>query len=102
MCDSVLVPTVHAKQNKKSLAIQINTIAGTFEVPVFESRIASDTFKREVSSHVENYTFDEFVDYLTRNSILSFSNVNMDVARAFYEKVCELHLTSRDVFGELY
>jgi hypothetical protein len=98
MCDSVLVPTVHAKQNQQSHSIKVNTIVGEFEIPVFSSRTDSDTFMKEVSSHVENYTFEEFIEYLTHNHILLLDNVNLHVAKAFYEKICALHLSTQDSF----
>jgi len=98
MCDSVLVPTVYAKQSQLSRSIKVNTIVGEFEIPVFDNRTDGDIFMKEVSSHVESYTFDEFKDYLTNNAVLSLNNVNLFVAKNFFEKICELHLSSQDSF----
>ncbi|MDR1329149.1 MAG: N-6 DNA methylase [Oscillospiraceae bacterium] len=98
MCDSILVPTVHAKQNEESHSIKVSTIVGEFEIPVFRNRVESDAFMKEVSSHVEHYTFDEFVEYLTHNHILSLDGANIAVAKSFYEKICVLHLASEDSF----
>ncbi|MDD6338203.1 MAG: N-6 DNA methylase [Lentisphaeria bacterium] len=99
MCDSVLVPTVHAKQKDKDNAIIIRTIAGTFRVPVFADRQTSDLFLKELSSHVENYTFEEFIDYLQNSRPeIDFSCVNIDVAHQFYEQVLDLHFSSQDGF----
>lgn len=96
MCDSILVPTVHAKQMASSKSIKVKTIVGQFELPVFKTRFESDLFLKEVSRCVENYSFDEFLKYLQKNFNISFDGVNLEVTRNFYDKVCELHLTSKD------
>jgi len=96
MCDSVLVPTVHAKQREATHSIDINTIVGRFHVPVFKDRTESDKFLQEISRRVEDYSFDEFVEYIEKNDVVDMTDVNMVVAREFYEQVAELHLSSRD------
>jgi len=98
MCDSVLVPTVHAKQNSESNSIKVNTIVGEFEIPVFKTRKDSDAFMHEVSECVERYSFEEFISYAEKNKGLSMEGVDPNVAKEFYRKVCDLHLTSRDGF----
>lgn len=96
MCDSILVPTVHAKQRQNSNSIEVNTVVGKFQLPVFSSRFESDLFLKEVSKCVENYSFDEFIEYVRNHLPVSLENINMDVTKKFYNKVCELHLTSKD------
>lgn len=96
MCDSILVPTVHAKQKASTNSIIVNTVVGKFELPVFKTRFESDLFLKEVSKCVENYSFDEFIEYVKNNLKISFDDVNMEVTKKFYNKVCELHLTSKD------
>ena len=96
MCDSILVPTVHAKQMASNKSIKVKTIVGEFELPVFKTRNESDLFLKEVSKCVESYSFDDFMKYLNQNFNISFYGVNIDVTRKFYDKVCELHLTSKD------
>lgn len=96
MCDSILVPTVHAKQKESSNSIIVNTVVGSFELPVFENRFESDLFLKEVSRCVENYSFDEFIKYIKSNFLINFENINMEVTKKFYNQVCELHLTSKD------
>lgn len=48
MCDSILVPTVHAKQRKNNNSIVIDTVVGNFEVPVFNSREEHDYFLKKL------------------------------------------------------
>lgn len=97
MCDSILVPTVHAKQKESSNSIIVNTVVGSFEIPVFNNRYESDLFLKEVSKCVENYSFDEFIEYIKNNfNNINLDGINMAVTKNFYNKVCELHLTSRD------
>lgn len=96
MCDSVLVPTVHAKQNDATHSVEIDTVVGTFRVPVFKNRIESDRYLQEISRAVEHYSFEEFTDYIKVNNLVDLDGVNMDVARAFYEQIAELHLSSKD------
>lgn len=96
MCDSILVPTVHAKQRASSNSIEVNTVVGKFKLPVFKNRFESDLFLKEVSKCVENYSFDEFIEYVKNNLPIDLTDVNLDVTKAFYNKVCELHLTSKD------
>lgn len=98
MCDSILVPTVHAKQNSISHSIKIRTVVGDFEVPVFGNRSDSDMFMQEVSTHVEQYSFEEFIQYLKHKGVVFSKTFNIDIARSFYEKIAELHLSSQDGF----
>lgn len=96
MCDSILVPTVHAKQKESTNSIKVNTVVGKFNLPVFNNRFDSDLFLKEVSKCVESYSFEEFLEYIKANTSISFDGVNLKVAKEFYNKVCDLHLTSKD------
>lgn len=96
MCDSVLVPTVHAKQQKENKSIKVNTIVGEFEIPVFNNRKESDLFLKEISKCVENYSFEEFKKLMQNEYSINFDDINIEIAERFYKKIAELHLSSRD------
>ena len=36
MCDSILVPSVHAKQKENNDVIKINTVVGNFDIPILK------------------------------------------------------------------
>ena len=96
MCDSVLVPTVHAKQQKENKSIKVKTIVGEFEIPVFNSRKESDLFLKEISKCVESYSFNEFIELMQNEHSMNFDDINIEIAQEFYNKIAELHLSSRD------
>jgi hypothetical protein len=100
MCDSILVPTVHAKQVEKTHSIKINTIVGDFEVPVFDSRENNDYFLKTVSSCIlKDYTsYDEFDALLQQEGVVKVSGEQQGIARAFYDKLHNLHLSGRNGF----
>lgn len=98
MCDSVLVPTIHAKQNKENNSIKVNTIVGTFEIPVLRNRIESDMFLKSIAQCVmsEQYNFDEFIQYLIKNRNISFDKVDMDIVRKFFNQLTTLHACGKN------
>lgn len=100
MCDSILVPTVHAKQIENNNSIIIDTIVGNFEVPVFESREDNDYFLKKASSCVmsDYTTFDEFSSLIERENIISIEDSQKNVSEKFYEKLCDLHFSGRNGF----
>ena len=100
MCDSILVPTVHAKQKEKSHSININTVVGNFEIPVFENRENNDYFLKTASSCIlKDYTsFDEFYNLIKKENIIEISNKQLEIAKLFYDKLCNLHLSGKNGF----
>jgi hypothetical protein len=100
MCDSILVPTVHAKQNEKKHTIDISTIVGTFEIPVFETREENDYFLKTASSCIlKDYTsFDEFYSLIQTEKKIKIKKDKIVAAQTFYEKLYTLHLSGRDGF----
>lgn len=99
MCDSVLTPTVHAKQKEEKHAIKIETVVGTFEIPVFKTREESDTFLKEASRCVlQEYTFEEFLKLLHSEGKISFEDIDMNIVKSFYDKLLSLHLSGRNGF----
>lgn len=100
MCDSILVPTVHAKQIEKTHTININTVVGNFEIPVFDNREANDYFLKTASSCIlKDYTsFDEFNSLIEQEGIIKISEQQREAAEVFYEKLHKLHLSGRNGF----
>jgi hypothetical protein len=100
MCDSILVPTIHAKQKEKTHSININTVVGNFEVPVFENRENNDYFLKTTSSCIlKDYTsFDEFYELIKNEKIIEISGGQLEIAKAFYDKLYNLHLSGKNGF----
>lgn len=99
MCDSILVPTVHAKQKEQKHAIEINTIVGSFEIPVFESREDNDYFLKTASSCLlKSYTSEEFYELIEQERKLRLTTEQIKQAHIFYDKLYSLHLNKQDGF----
>ena len=100
MCDSILVPTVHAKQKEKSHSININTIVGKFEIPVFKNREENNYFLKTASSCIVNdYTsFDEFYKLIQKENIIKIEENQLEITEKFYDKLLNLHLSGKNGF----
>jgi len=100
MCDSILVPTVHAKQKEEKNAISINTIVGNFEIPVFGNREANDYFLKTSSSCIlKDYTsFEDFLNLIKKENVIEINEKQIEIAKVFYDKLCNLHLSGRNGF----
>ena len=100
MCDSILVPTVHAKQIEDNNAIEIETVVGTFKIPYFSSREETDSFLNLMSKSIlTDYTsFAEFYGLFVSETGRQLSESQTRLASELYEKLHSLHLSSRDGF----
>ena len=100
MCDSILVPTVHAKQKEQKHTIEISTVVGIFEIPVFETREENDYFLKTASSCIlKDYTsFDEFNDLITVQNKIIINEEKLEYAKKFYDKLYNLHLGGKNGF----
>jgi type I restriction-modification system DNA methylase subunit len=100
MCDSILVPTVHAKQKESKHIIKISTIVGEFEIPVFNTREENDYFLKTASSCIlKDYTsFQEFYELLKSENIIKITGENLIAAQIFYDKLLNLHLSGKNGF----
>ena len=100
MCDSILVPTVHAKQRKNNNSIVIDTVVGNFEVPVFKSREENDYFLKKASSCVmsDYTTFEEFYSLIKNENIIVIDDSQIELSEKFYEKLCDLHYSGKNGF----
>jgi SAM-dependent methyltransferase len=83
MCDSILVPTVHAKQIEKKQSIDINTVVGNFDIPVFKSREKNDYFLKTASSCIlKDYTsFDEFHELIKNENIIQIKKDQLEISK---------------------
>lgn len=100
MCDSILVPTVHAKQKEQKHTIEISTIVGTFEVPVFDTREENDYFLKTASSCIlKDYTsFEEFHNLIKTENKIHIGDEKIEATKIFYDKLYNLHLSGRNGF----
>jgi len=99
MCDSILVPTVHAKQKKKKHSIDIETVVGKFEVPVFKTREDNDYFLKSISDCVlSEYTFEEFFELVKNENLITINEDQLEVVKAFYDRLFNLHLSGKNGF----
>lgn len=100
MCDSILVPTVHAKQIVDNSAIEIETVVGTFKIPFFESREESDEFLNLVSRSIltDYVSFQEFYGLFKKETQRNLTEAQESLASELYEKLHSLHLSSKDGF----
>lgn len=96
MCDSTLVPTVYAKQQRQTHSINVETIAGKFELPVLENREQMDIFLNLLSKNIrfEN-KINQFIKELN-NSQIFLENVSEEVVIKFYTRIEELHRAGKN------
>lgn len=100
MCDSILVPTVHAKQKEGYKQVCINTTVGTFNIPLLDSRIKNDIFLKTVSKCIlEDYTtFEQMHERLQNESGFSLNSNELIVATKFYDTLMRYHHSGEDGF----
>lgn len=100
MCDSIMVPTVHAKQKKGSKCFKIDTAVGSFEIPVLGERIKNDLYLRRLSVCIlsDYETHDEFLSVLKRVDKIEIPSDLQDVSRKLFNKLQSLHLSGKDGF----
>ena len=100
MCDSILVPTVHAKQQEKKHSIDIDTVVGKFEIPVFENREKTDYYLKTMSSCIlKDYTtFNEFHDLIKEENKIIIKDEQIELSKVFYDKLHCLHLDGSNGF----
>lgn len=68
MCDSVMVPTVHAKQRHNGKSFDIDTIVGKFSVPELGTRSKNDKYLRRLSDCIlrDYRSHEEFLGALSK------------------------------------
>lgn len=100
MCDSVLVPTVHAKQKPGENTISIATSVGDFILPILSSREESITFLNTLSKCIlSDYTsYEDFSLRLHNESEVKLDEETSVIARALFSQLLNLHLAGKDGF----
>lgn len=100
MCDSILVPTVHAKQKENSGVIEITTSVGEFTIPVLSDRSKSDYFLKTISDCVltDYTTFEEFLGRLYSENKLALNKQEQKYTETLFNKLITLHMSGKDGF----
>jgi len=100
MCDSILVPTVHAKQKENTGVIEIATSVGEFNIPVLSDRSKSYYFFKTISDCVltDYTTFEEFLGRLESENKLSLNKQEQKYTETLFNKLITLHMSGKDGF----
>lgn len=100
MCDSVLVPTVHAKQKANKNYIDITTSVGEFKLPILKDREESYSFLNLLSKCIlSDYTsYEQFERRLFNEYEISLSPETASIARNLFNQLLDLHYAGRDGF----
>jgi len=100
MCDSILVPTVHAKQEKGEKSVKIETSIGTFNLPLLENRRESDSFLKTMSKCIlQDYTvYEQFEKRIKKELGITLSPDTEALARTLFCQLIDLHLAGKDGF----
>ena len=100
MCDSIMVPTVHAKQKKGTNRFVIQTAVGSFEIPVLGERAKNDLYLRRLSSCIlsDYKTHEEFISVLNKIDGVEIPDNLINVSRTLFNKLQSLHLSGKDGF----
>ncbi len=100
MCDSVLVPTVHAKQKANRHFIDISTSVGDFKLPILKDREESYSFLKLLSKCIlSDYTsYEQFERRLHNEYDISLSAETAQIARTLFNQLLNLHYAGRDGF----
>jgi hypothetical protein len=86
-CDSILTPTVHAKQKKDSSTFTIDTVCGQFSVPALERREEIEEILDEMGKAMKNsYTDDDLLRKVKKLQ----PTVNGDVVTSLFRRIKEL------------
>lgn len=100
MCDSILVPTIHAKQQEEKHSIDIDTIVGKFTIPVFETREQTNIFLNEIASFILNdyIPFEVFYEYFIKTHEFNISIEQKKLMHNFFDALHTLHISGQDGF----
>lgn len=100
MCDSVMVPTVHAKQRKNSKSLEIETIVGKFNIPELGTRTKNDRYLRRISDCVlrDYKTHSEFLGALLQYDGIILTEEETVLSNTLFNQLQSLHLSGKDGF----
>ena len=100
MCDSVLVPTVYAKQKNGDKTISIETSVGDFKLPLLANRTDSDIFLKCLSDCIlKDYdVYEDFEGRLKREFGIEIDDESKLVSRELFCQLMKLHHAGKDGF----
>ena len=100
MCDSVMVPTVHAKQRNNGMSFEIETYVGKFSVPELGTRIKNDKYLRRLSDCIlrDYKTHSEFLTVLSRMDGIELTDEEQKLSVTLFNQLQSLHLSGKDGF----
>ncbi|MCM1092381.1 MAG: hypothetical protein NC421_00320 [Lachnospiraceae bacterium] len=100
MCDSILVPTVHAKQEPEEKSISIRTSVGDFSLPILRNRDESIAFLNTLSKCIlSDYTsFEDFNQRLKNEFDITLDVETAIIARRLYSQLLDFHNAGKDGF----
>ena len=100
MCDSVMVPTVHAKQRNNGKSFEINTFVGKFCVPELGTRSKNDKYLRRLSNCIlsDYKSHNEFLGALSKLDNITLSNEESQLSVILFNQLQSLHLSGKDGF----
>lgn len=101
MCDSILVPTIHAKQQEEDHAIKIKTVVGEFTVPIFNDVKITNLFLDSISQAIllDYCSFDIFYTAFQKEyPFINITNEQLCLMQSFFDQLHKLHLSGADGF----
>ena len=100
MCDSVMVPTVHAKQRNNGKSFEIETYVGKFSVPELGTRIKNDKYLRRLSDCIlrDYKTHSEFLTVLSKMDGIELTEEEQKLSVTLFNQLQSLHLSGKDGF----
>ena len=100
MCDSVMVPTVHAKQRNNGKSFEIDTYVGKFSVPELGTRIKNDKYLRRLSDCIlrDYKTHSEFLTVLSKMDGIELTEEEQKLSVTLFNQLQSLHLSGKDGF----
>lgn len=100
MCDSVMVPTVHAKQKNNGKCLEIETIVGKFSIPELGTRIKNDKYLRRISECIlrDYLSHEDFLGALSTFDDITLTEDEIKLSNAFFNQLQNLHLSGKDGF----
>ncbi len=100
MCDSIMVPTVHAKQKSNTNSFKIETAVGVFDVPVLGERTKNDIYLRKLSECIlsDYKTHDEFLQVLKQTENIEIPGNILGTSKELFNQLQSLRLSGQDGF----
>lgn len=100
MCDSVMVPTVHAKQRNNGKSFEIVTYAGKFSIPELGARTKNDKYLRTLSDCILRncQIHNDFLDILSNRDHIVLTEEEASLSEKLFLRLQNLHLAGKDGF----